>query len=131
MSETPTSPPLDDVFDGIDPYPIWDEGRRRGAVGEIPNGSSERRTYWVLRFEDIEKVLRDHETFSSSINYDTMGPVMAKFMLSMDGQEHRRYRDLVAPAFRASALAKWGEELVEPTVRRLLDAIAPLGRAEL
>src|SRR5947208_4458911 len=106
---------------------------RRGKcpVDEITNESFERRTYWVLSLDDVERVLRDHETFSSSINAETMGPVMAKLMLAMDGKEHRSYRDLVAPAFRASALAKWGDELVEPTVHRLLDAIAPKGRAEL
>ena len=49
----------------------------------------------------------------------------------MDGEEHRKYRNLVAKAFRASQLEKWDETLVRPTINRLLDAIAPLGRADL
>jgi cytochrome P450 len=60
-----------------------------------------------------------------------MGEVMGHFMVGMDGVEHRQYRDLVAKAFRASALERWGAELVEPTMQTLLDKIAPRGKAEL
>jgi cytochrome P450 len=60
-----------------------------------------------------------------------MGEVMGETMLGMDGQEHRDHRDLVAKAFRASALERWGTELIEPTIQALLDRIAPRGRADL
>jgi cytochrome P450 len=56
---------------------------------------------------------------------------MGELILAMDGQEHRSYRNLVAHAFRASALERWDEALVRPTIKRLLDEIAPLGRADL
>jgi cytochrome P450 len=56
---------------------------------------------------------------------------MGELILAMDGQEHRKYRNLVAKAFRASQLEKWDETLVRPTINRLLDDIAPLGRADL
>ncbi len=49
----------------------------------------------------------------------------------MDGQEHRSYRSLVAHAFRASALERWDEALIRPTIGRLLDELAPRGRADL
>jgi cytochrome P450 len=52
-------------------------------------------------------------------------------MLGMDGDEHRKYRSLVAQAFRPSALQRWDEELIAPTINSLLDVIAPLGRADL
>ena len=52
-----------------------------------------------------------------------MGPVMGTLILGMDGDEHRRYRSLVAQAFRPSALARWDEELIAPTIKGLLDAI--------
>ena len=90
------------------------------------------RPMWmVTRYDDVEAVLRDPDRFSSRINNETMGPVMGTLILGMDGDEHRRYRSLVAQAFRPSALARWDEELIAPTIKELLDAIAPLGRADL
>jgi cytochrome P450 len=56
---------------------------------------------------------------------------MGELMLAMDGKEHRAYRNLVAHAFRASQLEQWDDTLVRPTIDRLIDAIAPLGRADL
>ena len=79
----------------------------------------------VTRYDDVEAVLRDPDRFSSRINNETMGPVMGTLILGMDGDEHRRYRSLVAQAFRPSALARWDEELIAPTIGALLDAIAP------
>ena len=76
-------------------------------------------------------MLRDGETFSSSINAEHIGQFMGDLILAMDGAEHRQYRNLVAKAFRASQLERWDETLVRPTINGLLDEIAPLGRADL
>ena len=63
------------------------------------------------------------ERFPSRVNADTMGPVMGTVILAMDGEEHRRYRNLVAHAFRPSALVRWEDELIAPTIHRLIDGI--------
>ena len=85
----------------------------------------------MTRRDDVERVLRDAATFSSSINGEHMGPFMGELILAMDGQEHRAYRNLVAHAFRASQLTRWEETLVEPSIRMCIEEIAPLGRADL
>ena len=90
-----------------------------------------RTSFQVTRYADAEHVLRDGETFSSSINAEHIGQFMGDLILAMDGAEHRQYRNLVAKAFRASQLERWDDTLVRPTINRLLDAIAPLGRADL
>ena len=117
------------------PYPAWAEGRGAGCPvahhGSPYSGMEDREHYEILRFEDVEHVLRDWETFSSSINGEHIGKFMGEFMLEMNGPEHRAYRGVVAHAFRASALERWDKELVRPTIAALLDAIAPLGKAEL
>jgi cytochrome P450 len=87
--------------------------------------------FQVTRYEDVERVLRDWQTFSSSINADHIGQYMGELILAMDGQEHRAYRGLVAHAFRASALERWDAELVRPAIDRLLEAIAPIGHSDL
>ena len=76
-------------------------------------------------------MLRDDKTFSSSINAEHIGQFMGDLILAMDGDEHRKYRNLVAKAFRASQLEQWDDTLVRPMINALLDTIAPLGRADL
>jgi cytochrome P450 len=118
---------LDDV---ADPYPMWAEGRRTQPVQKTA-GAKGQDLYVVHCRAENEAVLRDSGTYSSRINDDTMGPYMGRTILAMDGDEHRRHRDLVARAFRASSLERWGDELIAPTVHALLDDIAPKGSADL
>jgi cytochrome P450 len=49
----------------------------------------------------------------------------------MDGDEHRRHRNLVARAFRPSALVRWEDELIAPTIHRLIDTVVDRGRSDL
>lgn len=112
------------------PHELWKQLRAQCPVQ--PAGVyMDHETFMVLRHDDVEAVLRDPATFSNSIHHEMMGPVMGETMLGMDGQEHRDHRDLVAKAFRASALERWGSDLIEPAIHSLLDRIAPLGKADL
>jgi cytochrome P450 len=115
------------------PYGLWADVRR----SECPVITTHETTmgagtfHQVTRYRDAEAVLRDEHTFSSSINGEHIGQFMGDLILAMNGEEHRKYRNLVAKAFRASQLERWKDTLVRPTIDRLLDAIAPLGRADL
>ncbi len=77
--------------------------------------------YQVAEFKDADAVLRDDKTFSSSINGEHIGQFMGDLILAMDGEEHRKYRNLVAKAFRASQLERWDDTLVRPIINSLLD----------
>ncbi|MGH9017571.1 MAG: cytochrome P450 [Acidimicrobiales bacterium] len=116
-------------IDGGDIYGFWSACRRDDPVLEIEGFGQP--MWMVTRFGDVDGVLRDPERFSSRINADTMGPVMGTVILAMDGDEHRRYRNLVARAFRPSTLARWEDELIAPTIHRLIDTIAGRGRSDL
>lgn len=115
------------------PYERWAEARQAGCpvkAGEtelLGGGTS----YQVTTYKQVEAVLRDPDTFSSSINGEVIGQFMGDLILALNGDEHRKYRNLVAKAFRASQLEQWDDTLVRPTIHRLLDEIAPLGRADL
>ncbi len=114
------------------PYQMWERARNECPVIHYErSGLDPRPSYHVTRFADAEHTLRDWETFSSSINAEVIGEYMGELILAMNGKEHRQYRNLVAKAFRASVLERWDTELVSPVVARLLDRIAPLGRADL
>jgi cytochrome P450 len=109
-----------------DPYPELAAMRENTPVLEIMG------TFVVSRYDDVSHVLRDNETFSSSVLKQTMGDVMGhKIILGMDEPEHHRHRALVSPAFRQSALARWEESLVQSVVDELIDQFVARGRAEL
>ena len=112
-----------------DIYGFWRQCRGGTSVVKIENSGFE--LWFVTRFDDVQTVLHDAGRFSSRINADTMGPVMGQVILGMDGDEHRRYRDIVGRAFRPSALARWEDELIRPTIDELLDAVRGAGRADL
>jgi cytochrome P450 len=141
MADQPTpveDPVLSDHAVSIDwlhgqPYAEWAAGRRAECpvVASPDSFMGPGTSYQILRYKDAETVLRDAETFSSSINGEHIGQFMGDLILAMNGPEHRTYRNLVAKAFRASQLERWDETLVRPMIDRLLDVIAPLGRADL
>jgi cytochrome P450 len=124
------------VYEDLDfltgqPYPMWARARAACPV-ELTQGMFETQpTYHISRHEDAETVLRDPVTFSTSINGESMSPYMGEFILGMDGAEHRKYRALVSHAFRASVLSRWDEQIVQPTIRSLLDELAGRERADL
>jgi cytochrome P450 len=131
-----------DVFDDAvagdtrDPYPELARARndhpvQRLDMSNMPHDEAQP-VFFVYRYEDVLDVLRDGETFSSAQIIDLMGGVMGKhIMLGMDGDQHRRYRALVATAFRHKALARWENELIAPIANQLIDRFAGRGHADL
>jgi cytochrome P450 len=115
-----------------DPYPEFVEKRRHSPVERIVNVYGGADSYQVYRHPDVQRVLLDNETFSSSVLGELMGVIMGqKLILSMDEPEHRRHRALVSTAFRNKTLAKWEETLVRAVVDELIDGFEDQGRADL
>ena len=129
------SSPSYDQWDVAQPYQQWEHARRHCPIIEEPGISFTEEPaaprFTITSWADADRVLRDGRTFSSSVNAEFMGPYMGELLLGLDGEEHRRYRNLVAYAFRRSTLERWRSELVEPVMEELLDAVAPAGRADL
>jgi cytochrome P450 len=115
--------------DSPDIYDYWAECRRDRPVGRFGGPGSD--VWLVTKYAEVELVLRDPKRFSSRVNADTMGPIMGTVILAMDGEEHRRYRNLVAHAFRPSALARWESTLIVPTIHRIIDELAGHDHADL
>jgi cytochrome P450 len=129
---------FDDVVSGDmrDPYTELARHRHEEPVQRIdmsllPHEES-KPLFMVYRHEDITQVLRDNETFSSSIVIDAFGDAMGKHvMLGMDEPEHGRYRALVAKAFTQKSLARWEDQLLGEIGHRLIDRFAGRGAADL
>lgn len=131
MSDAFTVPPYDE-WDHAQPYDMWARARRDCPVVRTPGTDwAPQTSFSTTTFADADRVLRDADTFSASINAEAMAPFMGELMLGLDGDEHRRYRSLVAQAFKRSSIERWKPELVDGVLTRLLDEIAPLGRADL
>jgi len=119
-----------------DPYTELARMRREQPVQRLdmsvmPHEES-KPVFLVYRYDDIAQMLRDHETFSSSIVIDAFGDALGKHvMLGMDEPEHRRHRSLVSAAFSQRALARWENELVERVANELIDRFAARGHADL
>jgi len=129
---------FDDAVSGDvrDPYAELANRRREGAVQRLdlsgmPHDAS-KPVFMVYRHDEIEQVLGDHETFSSSIIIAFFGDALGRHvMLGMDEPAHRRYRSLVSAAFTQRALARREGELVQEVADALIDRFAERGRAEL
>ena len=114
------------------PHPRWKAARAEGgAVPAAPGPGSARPTVVVTRFAEVDAVLRDPETFSSTIHMEGSGRFKGETIVGMDGDAHRRHRAVVASAFRPSTVERWRSTAIEPVIHELLDAIALLGRADL
>jgi cytochrome P450 len=122
-----------------DPFPRFAELLAESPVhvGPIDLGTGAEESYGpvppvtVLGFDEAVQVLRDNETFSSTVYESVMGEVMGRTILQMDEPEHRLHRALVSPAFRSKMLERWEESLVRTVVNELIDKFAARGHADL
>jgi len=123
-----------------DPYPRLGELRRQHPVHSgpidigdgLPESDPNRPApITVLGFDESVQVLRDNETYSSSVYEGIMGLVMGKTILQMDEPEHRLHRALVSPTFRSKVLERWEGDLVQRVVDELIDDFAADGSADL
>ncbi len=119
-----------------DPYTELAQMRRlqpvqRLDMSAMPHDES-KPVFFIYRYDEIAQVLRDNQTFSSSIVMQFFGPVFGQHvMLGMDEPEHRRYRSLVSKAFSQRSLAQRQEDPVERVANALIDRFAARGHAEL
>ncbi|MFC5747755.1 cytochrome P450 [Actinomadura rugatobispora] len=132
-----------------DPYPIWKRLREQapvhpGIVHELTGFEGpaffqglphpDRPHFSAFTWEACDAAYRNAEVFSASLqpvdpnngNYDAMNS-----MLSMGGDQHRRYRQLVQPSFVPAKAEWWIRNWIEETVHHLIDGFAAEGRAEL
>lgn len=126
------APPPYDEWEEAQPYTTWARARDGCPVIRTEgNDWAPQPTFATTTFADGDRVLRDPASFSASINAEAMAPFMGELLLGLDGDEHRRYRSLVAQAFKRSTIERWKTELIDVVLAALLDEIVPLGRTDL
>lgn len=130
-----------------DPYPAFHELRERGPVVEgipheligfegpaffhgIPDASPHH--FSVFSYAELDAIYRNEELFRSApIGADITGSSIAASMLYMNGEPHRRYRQLVQPSFVPAKALWWTERWIDATVNALIDGFEADKKAEL
>ncbi|MFJ8039776.1 cytochrome P450 [Kitasatospora sp. NPDC096147] len=130
----PTTDPV--ALLSADPYAGYAALRSAGPVHRVtgPDGLP---VWLVTRYPDVRRALADprlalDKRHATPGNYRgfALPPALDANLLNMDPPDHTRIRRLVSRAFTPARIGAL-RPAVERTAEDLLDAIAPLGRAEL
>jgi cytochrome P450 len=120
--------------ENLNPFPVYEEMRQNAPV----YFDNKIRNWNVFRYADVQRVLSDHERFSSQFrrngNFNPDMPFSAS-MISSDPPRHRKLRALITQAFTPRAvesLAPRIQQIVDEHLQPCLadgqmDAIADLG----
>ena len=125
-----------DEFESGPPHEIF--RRLRAEPGLHRNRSREEADFWsVVRYDDINAVVKDPETFSSARPIAFMHDeksilpieVLQGMMINMDPPAHSRYRKLVQRAFTPAAMAGFEPQL-QALCTRLVDDVIERGECD-
>ncbi|MFJ6478885.1 MULTISPECIES: cytochrome P450, cyclodipeptide synthase-associated [unclassified Streptomyces] len=109
------------------PYRYFARLRERAPVHYEPAIDS----YFLSRYEDVKRVLTDHEAFSTGTLQVRAEPVMRGPVLAqMTGAEHTAKRRIVVRAFTGRALQDQ-MRVIRATAAELMAPFLPLGRMDL
>jgi cytochrome P450 len=89
--------------------------------------SPDRDVFVAWRHAETGQVMRDAEHFSKP----GPGGPFDDTLLSMNGEVHRAFRELVRDAFSPAAIARWEASLIDPLMNRLIDRFDGEGNADL
>ncbi|MCW3464919.1 cytochrome P450 [Chitinophaga nivalis] len=87
-------------------------------------------SYVLSRFEDVERALKD-PVFSSRNYAWQVEPLHGVTFIQLDGKEHSRQRNFVAPALRGKELMEQSTTIIQDIATRLLNKLKGKSQADL
>lgn len=126
MTPTKPAPTLFDPEVANDPYPFYAYLRREAPVA--PLGLMD--LWGIARHEDVLRVLRDPETFSSVVGQRLIEGEELPSMLFNDPPIHTRLRGLIAKAF-TPRVVELQRESIARRARGLIDAMLAKGDPDI
>jgi len=112
-----------------DPWPMYRRLRLERPLIQLRGFFSVE--HLVTRYDDVQTILRDPVRFSSKANARGIGIVMGRTIIEMEGREHVRHRNLIAPFFSPRALREELGSVLRRIASELIDPIAEKTSAEL
>jgi cytochrome P450 len=113
----------------VDPYGVYRRLRDEQPVIAVDTIMGV--NHLITRYDDVQTILRDGALFSSRANARGIGIVMGRTILEMEGKEHVRHRNVIAPFFSPRAMKGETRDMVSEIVHGLIDEFAGRGRADL
>lgn len=89
------------------------------------------RHFSVFGYDEVAQALGDPATFSNHAYTYNLGISFGRSISTMDAPDHPRFRRIFQKAFLPQTVAKWGEDLVDPVVKDLMDSFIHTGKADL
>lgn len=127
-----------------DPYPTYAELRARSPVYQgdlvaelgvpsmVAGRNAGRPVFCLLGDEVVRTALMDADTFSTEIYREAFGGVMGDpVVLYLKGEEHRKYRAMLASILSPAALRDLTESHFVPTIRGMVQELATRGNSDL
>ena len=112
-----------------DPYSVYRRLRADMPIMAVEGPLGVHHT--VSRYDNAFTVLKNGKLFSSRANARGIGMVMGRTILEMEGRDHARHRNIIAPFFMGKALKGELQESVASFAHELIDRFAGEGRADL
>ncbi|WP_324645144.1 cytochrome P450 [Pseudarthrobacter sp. LT1] len=113
----------------LDPFPQYERMRATAPVFQDDQSGS----WHVFRYDDVQRVLSEHATFSSRMGGDNpsgTGQLFASSLITTDPPRHRQLRSLVTQAFTPKAVDALAPRIAGLT-DELLAEISGKGSADL
>ncbi|WP_427174907.1 cytochrome P450 [Arthrobacter sp. 92] len=113
----------------LNPFPHYESMRNDAPVFY----DQETGLWHVFRYEDVQRVLSEHATFSSRMageNPSETGQLFAASLINTDPPRHRQLRSLVTQAFTPRAVEALAPRISQIT-DELLSPVAPAGSMDL
>lgn len=110
-----------------DPYPVYELLLKHEPVSWIECLNM----WWITGYRDVCDILMDQDNY---VTESARSPISATFgpqMLSVEGADHRRYKNAARPPLLAADVRRTLEAQIAAHADALLNAIVPLGTADL
>ncbi|MBD1552563.1 cytochrome P450 [Pseudomonas sp. C2L11] len=91
-----------------------------------------RPTFALFKYQDVLAVLRDGTRFTNGFIAEGLGAFFdGLIILAMDGEQHRRVRALLQPAFMPETVNKWRDKIDEVIRKDFLEPMVVKKKADL
>lgn len=111
----------------VDPYPILRRLHMHEPVSWVP----EFQMWFVTSRTDVIAVLTDYKTFTTGGPDSTIRDIFGPQMLTLDGEEHRRFKSGSVATFHPKAICEHAGTVIRANVHALIDGFIRERAADL